>query len=446
MRSRRRRAARAARLFVPQAAGRGRGSRATRRAAPGGAPRAARPSPGAALAVGRRDPNEVPVHLVSPLCREGRLAAPSAQRAPRAKSEISCGVAVSKPTTSSIPGSSGSAIEKPFETMPTTTSRASMPDAGGSRGEPGPGARRPPRSPSRCRSRTCRSPARVPARTASAVRSRCRRTAGRTPSSRRRRAAAAARSPAASGRRVTGQDLATALLEAALPAKKPTISYCVSVAAVTRASAADASRGVRPGTPATSPPGHRARHVEREQQALAGRLDVAERRVERGVERVDDLAHRGPLAAGRGHRDRTRTCEARRAGRSGAHAPCGCALRRRAARPPSPCRPSPARGRRRASSSPGCGSAPSSACPSSSASQTSGEVRCSGWSASRGRRYSRTSAAVSRAVAAAWARAKPSTSRGRPSVSPPRTIHSNRRACSSETSSVGLPAPTRRAG
>jgi hypothetical protein len=42
---------------------------------------------------------------------------------------MSCGVAVSKPTTSSIPGSAGSAIEKPFETMPTTTSRASMPDA-----------------------------------------------------------------------------------------------------------------------------------------------------------------------------------------------------------------------------------------------------------------------------------------------------------------------------
>ena len=44
---------------------------------------------------------------------------------------------------------------------------------------PGPGGCRPPRSPSRCRSRTCRSPARAPARTASAARSRCRRTAGR---------------------------------------------------------------------------------------------------------------------------------------------------------------------------------------------------------------------------------------------------------------------------
>ena len=37
-------------------------------------------------------------------CVEGRLAAPLiSQRAPRAKSEMSCGVAVSKPTTSSIP-------------------------------------------------------------------------------------------------------------------------------------------------------------------------------------------------------------------------------------------------------------------------------------------------------------------------------------------------------
>jgi hypothetical protein len=59
----------------------------------------------------------------------GRPAAPSDQRAPRAKSEINCGVAVSKPTTSSIPGSFGSAIENPFETIPTTTRRASMPDA-----------------------------------------------------------------------------------------------------------------------------------------------------------------------------------------------------------------------------------------------------------------------------------------------------------------------------
>ena len=43
-------------------------------------------------------------------------------------------------------------------------------------------------------------------------------------------------------------------LQPPLPAKKPTISYRVSVAAVTSASAADASRGVRPGTPATEPP------------------------------------------------------------------------------------------------------------------------------------------------------------------------------------------------
>ena len=55
------------------------------------------------------------------------------------KSEISCGVAVSKPTTSSIPGSAGSTIEKPFETMPTTTSRARCPTSGGSRAAPPPG-------------------------------------------------------------------------------------------------------------------------------------------------------------------------------------------------------------------------------------------------------------------------------------------------------------------
>jgi hypothetical protein len=46
---------------------------------------------------------------------------------PRAKAAISAGVAVSKPTTSSMPGSSGSAMVKPLLTMPTTTSFASMP-------------------------------------------------------------------------------------------------------------------------------------------------------------------------------------------------------------------------------------------------------------------------------------------------------------------------------
>ena len=38
------------------------------------------------------------------------------------------------------------------------------------------------------------------------------------------------------------------------PAWKPTISWRGSVAAVTSAIAADASRGVRPGTPAIQPP------------------------------------------------------------------------------------------------------------------------------------------------------------------------------------------------
>ena len=57
---------------------------------------------------------------------------------------------------------------------------------------------------------------------------------------------------------------------------------------------------------------------------------------------------------------------------------------------------------------------------SSSASHTCGEVRCSLRSASRGRPYSRTSSAVWLAVAAACARVKPSTMRGRPSAVPPR--------------------------
>jgi len=83
---------------------------------------------------------------------------------------------------------------------------------------------------------------------------------------------------------------------------------------------------------------------------------------------------------------------------------------------------------------------------STSASHTSGDLRCSLTSASRGRPYSRTSTAVSAGVRAACARAKPSTIRGRPSVSPPRTIHSNRPRCAADTSSVGLPAPTCAAG
>ena len=69
------------------------------------------------------------MHLRLLSVSKGRLAAPPDQSAPRAKSAISCGVAVSKPTTSSMPASFGSAIVKPFEIMPTTTSWASMPDA-----------------------------------------------------------------------------------------------------------------------------------------------------------------------------------------------------------------------------------------------------------------------------------------------------------------------------
>ena len=76
-----------------------------------------------------RDPYEVEMHLRLLSVSKGARGALRCQRAPWAKSEMSCGVAVSKPTTSSIPRSDGSAIEKPFETMPTTTSRASMPEA-----------------------------------------------------------------------------------------------------------------------------------------------------------------------------------------------------------------------------------------------------------------------------------------------------------------------------
>ena len=66
--------------------------------------------------LGRPDQvNAIHPGLLSLLWGASRRA-PS-QSAPRAKSEISCGVAVSKPTTSSCPRAGfGSAIEKPFET------------------------------------------------------------------------------------------------------------------------------------------------------------------------------------------------------------------------------------------------------------------------------------------------------------------------------------------
>jgi hypothetical protein len=121
-------AERAARRFMRQAGGAA--ARAVPpRAAPLGGPPAARLWPGAEPAWGMAQPERGGDASPPPLCLEGRPRRPPVQRAPRAKSEMSCGVAVSKPTTSSIPGSAGSAIEKPFETMPTTTSRASMPEA-----------------------------------------------------------------------------------------------------------------------------------------------------------------------------------------------------------------------------------------------------------------------------------------------------------------------------
>jgi hypothetical protein len=62
--------------------------------------------------------------------RESRAGAGhgcSGRRA-RAKSARIAGVPVSKPTTSIMPASSGSAMLNPFDTMPTTTSLAGMPD------------------------------------------------------------------------------------------------------------------------------------------------------------------------------------------------------------------------------------------------------------------------------------------------------------------------------
>jgi hypothetical protein len=47
----------------------------------------------------------------------------------RAKSAMTGGVAGSKPTTSSIPASSGSAMLNPFDVIPTTTSLAGIPRA-----------------------------------------------------------------------------------------------------------------------------------------------------------------------------------------------------------------------------------------------------------------------------------------------------------------------------
>ena len=55
----------------------------------------------------------------------GRI--PQSRLAQLAKSAMICGTAVSNPTTSNIPPSFGSAMLKPFETMPTTISLAGIP-------------------------------------------------------------------------------------------------------------------------------------------------------------------------------------------------------------------------------------------------------------------------------------------------------------------------------
>ena len=60
--------------------------------------------------------------VASPLFRAGDFFFPH-----DTKSLISLGVAVSNPTTSSMPASFGSAIVNPFEAIATTTSYAAMP-------------------------------------------------------------------------------------------------------------------------------------------------------------------------------------------------------------------------------------------------------------------------------------------------------------------------------
>jgi hypothetical protein len=79
------------------------------RDAPSGDRRAARPSGAPPASAGQRPARDGDASRLLSDRRGARR--PRSQRAPDATSEISCGVAVSKPTTSSIPGSAGSAIE-----------------------------------------------------------------------------------------------------------------------------------------------------------------------------------------------------------------------------------------------------------------------------------------------------------------------------------------------
>ncbi len=101
------------------------------------------------------------------------------QTFPRANPDNSCGVAESNPTTSSIPASLGSAIVKPVDVMPTTTSfafgftsRRYCASAGADESDR-------PTSRCRCRSRRRRRGSWSPVPIGSATRSPCHRTAAR---------------------------------------------------------------------------------------------------------------------------------------------------------------------------------------------------------------------------------------------------------------------------
>src|SRR3954470_23112389 len=85
--------------------------------------------------VNNRPLNQAELRSQIPVCchtGSGRGAAPShafVVAYARAKSAITGGVDVSKPTTSIMPASSGSATLNPVDVIPTTTSLAGMPRA-----------------------------------------------------------------------------------------------------------------------------------------------------------------------------------------------------------------------------------------------------------------------------------------------------------------------------
>ena len=165
-----------------------------------------------------------------------------------------------------------------------------------------------------------------------------------------------------------------------------------------------------------------------------GRLDVPERRVERGVERVDDLRHRRPRVLAAHTAAAARTCAAPTAPRSGARAPCAAAPRRRAARsraaaPSQPGATTPTRvsvARLRISAV--IGISLEQRRPHLRAVEV---LRLDRLARQAGTRATSFAVSAARPCARPAPRAKPSTiARQAGPSSPPRTIHSNSGACS----------------